>query len=314
MRVLIVKTSSMGDVIHALPALTDLNQQYPDIKLDWVVEEGFSTIPKLHYTSPNVLPIAWRKWRKRFFHYLKNGEIANFFHQLRSQKYDYIIDAQGLIKSVILTKLAKGPSYGYDFNSAREHISSFFYQHKYAISWQDHAIDRMRKLFAQSLGYALPQAMPDYGIRNLDVTNPFKNQKYAVFVHGTSRDDKLWSEQSWRELAAKTNEAGTKVLLPWGNEVEKLRAQRIAVNQADVTVLDKMSLTLLAALLKEAQFVVAVDTGLGHLAAAVDVPTFSLYGTTDPRLIGTVGGAVQQFTNMHQLNASDVWDQIQTVV
>lgn len=290
MRVLLIKTSSLGDVIHTLPALTDAQRQIPGIRFDWVVEEGFAEIPGWHPAVDEVIPVAIRRWRKNFLKTWRSGEWRAFKGKLASRQYDLIIDAQGLLKSAMLTRLNPAPVAGYDRHSIREPLASKFYNRRYSVSRQLHAVERIRQLFAQALGYPVPTDVGDCGIdvcRLPEVSVP--DEPYVVFCHGTTWDTKLWPEIYWRELAEQYSLRGRKVLLPWGNSEEKARAERIAKGLTQVEVLPKLSLWEVVGLLGRAQQVIAVDTGLGHLTAAVGTPAIALYGPTDPTLTGSYG-------------------------
>lgn len=290
MRVLVVKTSSMGDVIHTLPALEDARKAVPNIVFDWVVEEAFAEIPAWHPSVERVIPVAIRRWRKRFFHSMASHEWKDFRIELARFHYDYIIDAQGLLKSAWITYCAKGPSYGLDRKSVREPVAAMFYQHRINVPKDMHAVERLRHLFAAALNYELPQEVGDYGIqRSQFLVTQVRPKPYVVFLHGTTRHEKHWPENYWQALAKKITAQGFEVLLPWGSEHERERAERIAGNVEDVVVLPSLSLSALAGVIANAHAVVAVDTGLGHLAAALDVPAISLYGPTSPSLVGAYG-------------------------
>jgi heptosyltransferase-1 len=292
MRVLIVKTSSLGDVIHTLPALTDAGNNFSDISFDWVVESAFSEIPTFHPLVKKVIPVSLRRWRKNILTAIQTQEWQNFYSQLREEKYDFVIDAQGLIKSGFLTFLSKGTKCGYDRHSAWEPLACLAYNKKFNVNPNLHAITRIRKLFSQSLNYQYSDDVPKYGLKlnsNPNLNLHLENNNYSVFLHGTTRDDKCWPEEHWIKLITLFKEKNIKILLPWGNEVEKNRAEKLAQNQHHVEILPKSSLSTLANLLSHSKINIAVDTGLGHLSAALDAPTISLYGPTDPALIGTVG-------------------------
>lgn len=291
MRVLIVKTSSMGDVLHTLPALTDAQRAIPGIQFDWVVEEGFAQIPSWHSAVDRVIPVAIRRWRKAWFSAPIKAERKAFRDAVRLQQYDAIIDAQGLVKSAALvTRLGRGVKHGMDWSTAREPLASLFYNCKHHIARQQHAVERTRELFAKSLGYTKPQSQGDYAIAQhfLNDLNADAGQ-YAVFLHATTRDDKHWPEANWRELIGQLHNAGIRIKLPWGAPHEEARAKRLAEGFNYVEVLPRMSLVELARQLAGAKFVVSVDTGLSHLTAALDRPNVTLYGPTDPGLIGGYG-------------------------
>lgn len=290
MKILLIKTSSMGDVIHTLPAIQDASQAIPGISFDWVVEENFHEIPAWHPAVARVIPVALRRWRKQGW--LKSRqEIKQFIETLRQQHYDLVLDAQGLFKSALIALVAKGQRKGLDFRSAREPIAACFYQQRYAASWQHHAITRNRQLFAQALNYTLPAEIPRclVNLSSTQQTGPLLTSPYVLFLHGTTWPTKHWPENYWIELAKHVNAYGYQIGLPWGNQQEQERAQRIASAVTNAAVLPKVSLTQMASLLLQASACVAVDTGLGHLAAVLGVPTVSLYGPTDPALTGALG-------------------------
>lgn len=289
MRVLVIKTSSMGDVIHALPALSDARRALPDIVFDWVVEEGFAEIPSWHPAVDQVIPVAIRRWRKSIFRTRNSTEWREFKAQLQKKHYDLAIDCQGLLKSAWLGTLIKASVAGYDRRSVREPLASLFYRQRYRVSKDLHAVERIRELFAQALGYALPQERGDYGLNPRYFCSISEEPRTIVFLHATARKDKLYPEANWRELARRLTADGYQIQLPWGSEEERERAQRIAADIDGVEVLPRLNLHGVACVLVQARAVLAVDTGLGHLSAALSVPTLSLYGPTDPRLIGAYG-------------------------
>lgn len=288
MRVLLVKTSSLGDVVHTLPALTDAQQSIPGIEFDWVVEEGFAEIPAWHPAVSQVIPVAIRRWRKHPFQALRSGEWSRFKSRLSETRYDLVIDAQGLVKSAWLTRYVKAPVAGLDHESAREPLASRFYDRRYAIARDQHALERVRQLFAESLGYSVPETVADYGLDRNQLATP-GDQPYLLFLHGTTWASKHWPEDYWRELAERMSEFGWSIRLPWGNADEKARAERIAEGLSSVSVLPKLNLGGIAKVVAGARACVAVDTGLGHLAAALDVPSISLYGPTLPGRVGAYG-------------------------
>jgi heptosyltransferase-1 len=290
MRVLIVKTSSMGDVIHTLPALTDAGKAIPGIQFDWIVEENFAEVPTWHPLVGKVLPIAWRRWRKNLFSKTTLTEMRALLRNLRGEKYDLVLDAQGLVKSGFFSLFAKGKRSGLDWASARESFASVFYNQKHTVSFQQHAVVRARSLFAKALGYALPATIADYGIdRNVLLSGSQPEDPYVVFLHGTTWLTKHWPEEYWSELVAYANQAGYRVKLPWGSRPEFERANRIAAGHTAAEILPRLDLIGMAKVLAGAKVIAAVDTGLGHLAAALDVPTVSLYGPTNPELTGACG-------------------------
>lgn len=292
MKVLVVKTSSLGDVFHTLPAIEDAYQSVPDIEFHWLVEEAFADIPRWHPAVTQVIPVAWRRWRKQLFKREHRAEIREFRQTLAQQHYDLIIDAQGLIKSAIFSRLAKAPRYGLDKNSCREPLAAKAYDHPIAVAKGQHAIPRVRQLFAQVLNYDVPDSF-SYGVDRSRWTRPDVQGDYWIGLHGTTWITKLWPEAYWKELAKQVGESGRQFLLPWGNEEERLRAERIAQAHDNAHVLPKMGLNDLNAYLAHAQGVVGVDTGLSHVVAALSVPSIAIYGATDATLTGVLGPDVQ---------------------
>lgn len=288
MHVLIIKTSSMGDVIHTLPAITDAVKAFPSITFDWVVEENFVEIPRLHPQIKTIIPVAIRRWRKNLTAKKTWTEWHDFREQLKNH-YDYIIDAQGLLKSALLSRFAKGVTCGFDKHSAREPLASLFYQRKFSVEKNQHAITRLRNLFSQVLGYPQPDSIPEYGVDRAQFCDETVAKPYLVFLHGTTWPTKHWPEEYWIELAKRASQAGLRVKLLWGNETEKVRAQRIASCVDNVEVLPKLKLMEITKVLANAQAIVGVDTGFGHLAALLNVPTISLYGPTNAALTGALG-------------------------
>lgn len=292
MRVLIVKTSSLGDVIHTLPAVTEAKRLRPDIVFDWVVEESFAEIPAWHPAVETVIPVALRRWRRHPLQMLKQGDWGRFRRHLSLQTYDAVIDAQGLIKSAFLSRLVKAPHHGYDRDSIREPLAARAYEHRWPVSWEQHAVQRIRQLFSLALGYALPTGGIDYGLPRTQLADgaDVLPGPSLMFLHGTARPEKEWPETYWVALGREAVNQGYRVRLPWGNDLERERAERIAAAVGEgLQVLPPRTLRELAAELAASRAVVAVDTGLGHLAAALGVPGLSLYGPTDPERIGALG-------------------------
>ena len=310
-KILVIKLSSMGDVINALPALTDAKNAMGDISFDWVVEENFSEIPGWHSAVDKVIPISLRRWRKKIFCFKTFREVGAFWKNLRAEKYDYIIDLQGLLKSGIVSKLAHGKTYGFSKSSVRESVATYFYDKKIDVAKKLHTIGRMRKLFALVLNYSVPTCYPDYNIEKGKLSkHAYSFKKYLVFVHGASRDEKNWQVEKWIELADLAKKHGFKVKVPWGNDLELARANYIAAMAENVEVIPKSTLADIGGILLNAKGVIALDTGLGHLSAALNIPTLSLYGATDPQLVGTCGKNQIHLVDMQNLNVLTVWREL----
>ena len=291
MHVLVIKTSSLGDVVHTLPALTDAMHAIPGIKFDWVVEESLAEIPAWHPAVDKVIPVAIRRWRKNPLATLFSSEWKTFRQQIKTRHYDKVIDAQGLMKSALLSRMAKGDKCGLHGSVARESLAALAYRQKFKIAKGQHAITRVRQLFANCLGYAEPTDTLDYGIDASRFAVAGDDRPRLVFLHGTTWPTKLWPELYWAQLANMAAAKGFRVLLPWGNDEERDRAKRIATGCVDARVLDRCSLEQMASHLAGARAVVAVDTGLGHLAAALSTPAVTIYGATKPGLTGTMGAS-----------------------
>ena len=303
MRILLVKTSSLGDVIHNLPVVSDIRQHLPDAKIDWCVEESCADIPRLHPAVDTIIPVALRRWRKRLFNRQTWQEIGTFRHQLQTQTYDWVIDSQGLVKSALITRLANGNSAGYTADTAREPFAARAFVANFFVPISLHAVERNRRLVSAVLGYSVSPEL-DYGITAppLDNKTFAAAMPYVVFLSATSRDDKLWPEMHWIELGKQLYTAGLKIILPSGSPRERERAERIAAQIPEAIAAPALNIMSLASLLSCAQAVVGVDTGLTHLAAALKKPTIALYTATDPGLTGVVSSG--RFRNLGNKNCS----------
>jgi heptosyltransferase-1 len=289
-KILLIKTSSLGDVIHTLPAITDLKASVANAQIDWVLEEALLPIARLHVGVDETIAVAMRRWRRAWWRREIRDEISACRRRLRAQTYDAIIDAQGLIKSALITRAARGVRHGLDFHSAREPLAPF-YHHTYRIPWNLHAVERTRLLFARALGYEVPPKI-NFGLNAAPGTFPWLGTgAYAVLLHASSGDYKLWDEQNWRSLGDALNDARMTCVLPFGNASERERSARIAGRLRQAIVPPALSLEELAGLLAGAKAVIGVDTGLTHLAAALGVPTVGIYIATDPAATGIYGCA-----------------------
>ena len=291
MRILIVKVSSLGDIIHTLPAVTDAAHARKEVVFDWVVEENFVEVPAWHPAVDKVIPVSLRRWRRNPVKTWLNHEFRAFRHRLREEHYDLVIDAQGLIKSGVISRLSKGLTIGLSNQTAREPWSSLFYNQSYSVPWNGHAVDRVRQLFSRALNYRYSKPMVDYGIdlSRIRGEHPAEKSGAVLFLHGTTWGTKHWPDAYWQSLGKTAAAAGYRVLLPWGDDREKRRAELIAAGNERATVLDKQTLTGIARHMLAAEGIIAVDTGLGHLAAALGKPALTLYGPTNPDLSGTFG-------------------------
>lgn len=290
MRVLIVKTSSLGDLIHTLPAVTDAAKAMPGVRFDWVAEEAFAEIPGWHRAVDRTIPIALRRWRKDWRRTWTDGELPVFLRQLREREYDLIIDAQGLLlKSAVAAGLARGPRHGLAWASAREPLSALLYRSRHKVPKDRHAVERVRQLFAAALGYGYDATGLDYGLDRSRFPSPVEGRDYLVFLHGTSWPSKRLATEHWIALGRRAADKSQTVYLPWGSEEEKRVAEAIAASCPNARVLPRLNLAQLAGLLAQAQGIIGVDTGLAHLGAALGVSGVALYTTTFPALTGARG-------------------------
>ena len=287
MRVLLVKTSSLGDVIHNLPVASDIRRALPHADIDWVVEEGFAEIPRLHPAVDGVLPVAMRRWRKSPFASSTWRELAAFRRAVRQADYAAIVDTQGLIKSAVLVAQARGKKYGHA--RPRETLAALGYDMAIDVPRNQNAVQRNRQLAAAALGYALDDLPLDYGIAAPPLQAGWLPPgEYAVLLTATSRADKEWPEADWRALGTALIASGLRCVLPGGSEPERQRAARIAQSLGHAVAAPAMKLSELAGLMAGARLVVGVDTGLVHLAAALGRPTLALYCASDPELTGVL--------------------------
>lgn len=295
-RILFVKTSSLGDVVHHCPAVSDVARVHPGAVIDWVVEEGFAPIAAMHPAVRRVIPVALRRWRGAPWKPAVWSEIAAFRRALRAEAYDAVIDTQGLLKSALIARSARGPRHGYDAASAREAVAARFYQHHHGVDPGQHAVARNRALSAAALGFDVPEAC-DYGLRASVTPSPEAvpgvRGAYAVLLTMTSRADKLWPEERWVEVMRALVARGIQPVLPWGDVDEQARCRRLAgaVAPANAQVPERLQLAAVAVLLATARLVIGVDTGLAHLAVALGRPTLGLYCSTDPARTGLYAGA-----------------------
>jgi lipopolysaccharide heptosyltransferase I len=284
--ILFIKTSSLGDVIHHMPAITDARKARGDAAFTWLVEEAFAPLVRLHPAVNEVIPVAWRRWRKSFYSPATMAEITGSLRVIRARRYDDIVDSQGLLRSAAIAWIAHGRRHGYDASSIREPLASIFYDARYRVGRDLHAIERNRVLSGLALGYT-PQGAPDYGLHRARVGR--RETGYAVLLHSTARPEKEWPEKNWIALS-KTLSQGIELVLPWGTEVERARSERIATAAQGARVPARAPLDEVVKLLAGAQYVVGVDTGLLHLAAALGVPLVAIFAGSKPNLTGPVGG------------------------
>ena len=286
MKLLIVKTSSMGDVVHAMPVVNDIRRHHPQAEIDWLVEAPFAAIPQMHPGVRRVLPMAWRKWRGQLTKASTWQAMGRLRGELRGGRYEGVLDLQGLLKSALWARQTGAPVLGYDKNSIREPAAAWFYQHKVAVPRELQAVRRCRELVAAHLGYRI-EGPPDFGLRAPAATwTP--RAAYAVLIPNASRREKLWPERQWVEVGKRLQERGWMPVVLWGRPEEQTLAERIAAG-CDGDVPSFLRVGEMAAVLAGAHQVVGLDTGFTHLAAALGRPTLGIYCDHEPGLAGITG-------------------------
>ncbi len=302
MKALLVKMSSLGDVVHALPAVTDAARE--GVRFDWVVEEAFQAVPAAHPAVDRVFPIAWRRWRRSLWR--SRHAMRSFLRDLAGEHYDLVIDSQGLLKSALVASRARAlRRVGFSRHSAREPIAAAFYNCPIDVPPGRHAVERQRQLFATACGLGRKAAAIDFGLRgfadpsgqptakNDPGPQPEPSSEHrCLMLHGTTWPTKLWPEAMWIALARLAKDCDLRPVLPWGSDAERARAERIA-NATGATLLPSMNLGELMEELRRASVAIGVDSGLAHLAGALDVPTVVLYGPTSSALTGCLGHNVR---------------------
>ncbi|MDO3384548.1 lipopolysaccharide heptosyltransferase I [Gilvimarinus sp. SDUM040013] len=290
MKVLIVKLSSMGDLVQTLPAVSDAVRAIPGIRFDWAVDEAFAEVPTWHPAVERTIVSAHRRWKKSPKSAWKSGELKAYWQELRRTEYDLVLDAQTNFKSASVTRMARGLRAGPDADSVRERGAHWFYQRRFAVAQDILAVDRWRDLFAAGLGYQRPSIAPEFGLAEQSWPAQTVTQNpYIVAVTNASWPTKCLPNTSWQGLIDLAAAQGLDVLLPWGSPAEREAANAIAKGRDNAKVLERMSLTQLAGLLHASRGAVCNDTGLAHIAAALGKPTVTAYGPTDPALIGATG-------------------------
>ena len=290
MRILLIKLSSMGDIFHTYPAISDLNSVYPNAQLDWLVDQQFAEIASWHRGVKQVYAVPLRA--------LKNHKTVELRQRLRAtitelkqQRYDYIIDAQGLIKSAWLARKFKGARYGYDRVSARESLASLGYQHKLSVTVDQHAVDRIRQLFARTLDYQHRLAdLPEQGLDPQQWSRPPQAPSaYGLIFPATTWSTKHWREEYWQQFLSRQTLAST-VYIGWGSAEEKELALRLSRRQTTARVFDeRLSFAEMAQWIAHADWVIGVDTGFVHLASAMQKSVLAIFGPTTPRHTGVTG-------------------------
>jgi heptosyltransferase-1 len=283
--VLIVRPSSLGDIVYALAIASDIRRHKPELAIDWVAERGFAPLITLCPDIRRVVPFALRRWRQTLLSRTTWREIAAFRREIRKDRYAAILDLQEQIKGALIARAARGRRHGFDRASVREPIATLAHDVHHRVSRHLHFVERCRNLAAAALGYT-PNDPPRWHIVPPNVAPAIPERPYAVLLHATSRAEKLWPDERWRALIMHFARAGYAVVLPWGAQAEERRSRQLADGQDGAVVPPWLSLPEAAAMLARADVVVGIDTGFTHLAAALGTPTVALFFATDPTVHG----------------------------
>jgi heptosyltransferase I len=285
--ILFVKTSSLGDVIHQMPAVTEARRHFPTAHFSWAVEEAFAPLVALHPAVNEVIPVASRRWRREGPNVSTRRDVRRTISLLRARQYDAIVDTQGLARSGLIARFARGPRHGYDSTSVRERLATLFYTVQHNVPRDRHAVARNLALTALALGF-VPDGPIDYGLDRKEIADAVVSP-YAIAFHATAQERKLWPEPNWVELGHLLASRTPRLLFPWGDEAERARGERIVAELPHGRVPDRRPIDAMARLVAGASFVVGVDTGLVHLAAALGVPLTAIFTGSEPGLTGPVG-------------------------
>jgi heptosyltransferase-1 len=285
LNILLVRVSSLGDVLHNLPMVADIARRFPDANIDWVVEEGYVSLVRLNARVRTIIPFALRRWRKSLGKPETRAEIKAFFRALRRQEYDYVFDTQGLLKTGVIMGAARVVKGGHKIGLANgsegsgyEGVSRWFHTRSIALDPRTHAVARGRLVAGAALGYDV-DTPADFGLPPVadDLARPdwMPAEPYIVYFHGTARDAKKWAPQNWIELGRQL--APMPILLPWGSAREKAEAELLAASLPHARVLPKLAMADAVLLARRAALAIGVDTGLTHIAAAFVRPTVEIY-------------------------------------
>jgi heptosyltransferase-1 len=292
-KILIVRTSSLGDLVHMLPAISDIAKSVPDAQIDWLVEESFASIPTWHPAVKQVLEVAHRRWRRSWWSSQVRRERQAFEADLQSRQYDIVLDMQALLKTVWWVRMADGVKHGLDWRSAREPLATLFYDTRHRVEFWQPAVTRQRLLAASVFGYPV-QGDPDFGLQRFELQAQAargRDAPYATIMPSASRDDKLWPEPDWHAVFDLLGQRGLQLKLLAGNQAEAERARALTQGRSNAEVLPRGTLTETAAHLAGATLMVGLDSGLTHLSAALGRPTIGIYKASTPVRTPLVGAA-----------------------
>jgi heptosyltransferase-1 len=286
-KILLVRVSSLGDVLHNMPIVDDLRRQFPQARIDWVVEEAYVQLVRLNPGVDQVFPFALRRWRKSLGQAATRQEIKNFFRQLRQEQYDLVLDTQGLLKTGIIMGLAKTVKGGKKVGLANgtegsgyEGISRIFHDISVPVDKRTHAVLRGRLVAAAAGGYTV-NTPASFGLQAPDIPADQRawlpSTPYAVFFHGTAGAAKKWPRENWQAIATELKNYELPILLPWGSAAEKTEAEAMAAVMPNASILPALSMQAATLLAQKARLAIGVDTGLTHIAAAYETPTIEIY-------------------------------------
>jgi len=306
-RILIIKTSSLGDVIHNFPMVSDIGAQFPDCKIDWLVEEAYVPLVKLHIGVNRIIPIAFRRWRKSIFSSSTWSELKNCIRNVRRYRYDLVIDSQGLIKSAIFARLAKGPSYGFGPRYSKEKLAGMSYNMRFSVNREQHMLDRCRQLSSLALNYQVAKK-PHYGL--IKKERSATNKKNVVIFCSSAQSTKQWPTTDWIKISQYLSSKGFNCQFTWGNPGEQAICEKI-ISLSAGELLPKMPIDGVATLISQSYLVIGLDTGLLHLAAALEVPSIAIFGASDPLKTGPQGngpikicGSKNRFPNVGEVEST----------
>ena len=280
MKILIIKTSSLGDIVHSNSIISDLKINHANVEIHWLVEESFADLLKI-FPTQKVIISKFRSWKNNLFKKNTYIELSKLKHALKSENYDYVIDLQGLIRTGLISRSLN--SFGFDSNSIKEKFASYFYKKTLNVKKNLHAITRNRLLVASVMNYEIDLNNISF---SYNFTNDPKDSHSLVFITGTSNDQKKWPLNNWIKLARLFEQDNYKIYLPWGNAREYEECLAIYDQTTNCEILEKMNIDQLAKKIASARFAIGVDTGLTHLASSLDIPTIGIYTFSNPDLTG----------------------------
>lgn len=280
MSVLVVRPSSLGDIVYALALVSDIARHRPDVAIDWVAEVGFVPLVALDQRVRSIVPFGLRRWRRTPWSPASWRDARGFLRALRAERYGAILQLQEQVKGALVARAARGVRHGFDRMSVREPLATLFDDVHHRVPRGLHFVHRARLLAAAALGYEL-DAPPQWLLRPPEMPAGLPQRRYAVALMGTSRADKRWPHAHWRTLVGRLAQAGLAVMLPWGSPAEQADSQRVAADAPTAIVPPWLSLPDAAGLLARAELCVGVDTGFTHLAAALGTPTVAVFTATD---------------------------------